>query len=84
MEYSSSAPNKSRHVHSAIKNHNTPWNSGFVLSETERCWSMEGDNVSNAGFIKGAWEEGFHPILSTIKTKQALSLICLNLHFELA
>ena len=32
---------------------------------------MEGDNVSNA-------------ILSTIKTKQVLSLICLNLHFELA
>ena len=30
---------------------------------------MEGDNVSNAGFLYGAWEEGFHPILSTIKTK---------------
>ena len=45
---------------------------------------MEGYNVSNTGFICGAWEEGFHPILSTIKTKQALSLICLNLHFELA
>ena len=44
---------------------------------------MEGDNVSNAGFLYGAWE-GFHPILSTIKAKQALSLICLNLHFELA
>ena len=24
---------------------------------------MEGDNVSNAGFLYGAWEEGFHPIL---------------------
>ena len=45
---------------------------------------MEGDNVSNAGFLYGAWEEGFHPILSTIKTKQVLSLICLNLQFELA
>ena len=45
---------------------------------------MEGDNVSNAGFLYGACEEGFHPILSTIKAKQALSLICLNLHFELA
>ena len=51
MEYSSSAPNKSWHVNSASKNHNTPWNSGFALSETERCWSTEGDNVSNAGFI---------------------------------
>ena len=40
--------------------------------------------VSNAGFLYGAWEEGFHPILSTIKTKQALSLICLRLHFEQA
>ena len=45
---------------------------------------MEGDNVSNAGFLYGALEEGFHPILSTIKTKQVLSLICLNLQFELA
>ena len=46
---------------------------------------MESDNDSNAGLILyGAWEEGFHPILSTIKAKQALSLICLNLHFELA
>ena len=44
---------------------------------------MESD-VSNAGFLYGAWEEGFHPIISTIKTKQALSLICLKLHFELA
>ena len=35
MEYSSSAPNKSRHVNSASKNHNTPWNSGFALSETK-------------------------------------------------
>ena len=36
MEYSSSAPNKSRHVNSAFKqNHNTPWNSGFALSETK-------------------------------------------------
>ena len=26
---------------------------------------MEGDNVSNAGFLYGAWEEGFQPILST-------------------
>ena len=33
MEYSSSAPNKSRHVNSASKNHNTPWNSDFTLSE---------------------------------------------------
>ena len=40
--------------------------------------------VSNAGFLYGAWEEGFHPIISTIKTKRALSLIFLNLHFELA
>ena len=45
---------------------------------------MEGENVSNAEFLYGAWEEGFHPIRSTIKAKQALSLICLNLHFELA
>ena len=45
---------------------------------------MESDNVSNAGFLNGAYEEDFHPILSTIKTKQALSLICLNLHYELA
>ena len=45
---------------------------------------MEGDNVSNAEFLYGAWEEGFHPILSTIKTKQVLSLICSNLHFQLA
>ena len=36
---------------------------------------MEGDNVSKAGFLYGAWEEGFHPILSTIKTKQALKLL---------
>ena len=35
-------------------------------------------------FLYGAQEEGFNPILSTIKTKQAFSLICLNLHFELA
>ena len=83
MEYSSSAPNKSRHVNSASKNHNTPWNSGFALSETKllkygrRCFS-------DAGILYGAWEEGFHPILSAIKAKQALSLICLNLHFELA
>ena len=34
-EYSSSAPNKSRHVNSASKNPNTPWNSGFALSETK-------------------------------------------------
>ena len=40
---------------------------------------MEGDNVSNAEFLYGAWEEGFHPILSTIKAKQALKL-----SFELA
>ena len=39
-------------------------------------YRMEGDNVSNAGFLYGAWKEGFHPILSTIKTKQVLSLIC--------
>ena len=45
---------------------------------------MESDNASNAGFFYGALEEGVHPILSTIKTKQALSLICLSLHFELA
>ena len=38
---------------------------------------MESDNVSNAGFLYGAQEDGFHPILSTIKTKQALGLICL-------
>ena len=43
---------------------------------------MEGDNVSNAGFLYGAWEEGFQPILSTIKTKQVLSLVCLKLHFS--
>ena len=41
---------------------------------------MEGDNVSNAGFL--LWEEGFQPILSTIKTKQVLSLVCLKLHFS--
>ena len=35
---------------------------------------MESDNVSNAGLLYGAWEERFHPILSTIKTKQALKL----------
>ena len=35
MEYSSSVPNKSRHVNSASKNQNTPWNSGFALSETK-------------------------------------------------
>ena len=35
MEYSSSAPNKSRQVNGARKNHNTPWNSGFTLSETK-------------------------------------------------
>ena len=35
MEYSSSAPNKSRHVNSGSKNHNTPWKSGFELSETK-------------------------------------------------
>ena len=46
---------------------------------------MESDIVSNAGLILyGAYEEGFHPILSTIKTKQALRLICLRLHFEQA
>ena len=43
---------------------------------------MEGDNVSNAGFLYGAWEECFQPILSTIKTKQVLSLVCLKLHFS--
>ena len=32
---------------------------------------MESDNVSNVGFLYGAKEEGFHPILSTIKTKSA-------------
>ena len=35
MEYSPSAPNKSRHVNSASKNHNTPWKSSFALSETK-------------------------------------------------
>ena len=40
---------------------------------------MEGYSVSNTGFLYGAWEEGFHPILSTIKTKQALKV-----SFELA
>ena len=40
---------------------------------------MEGYNVSNTGFLYGGWEEGFHPILSTIKTKQALQV-----SFELA
>ena len=35
MKYSSSAPNKSQHVNSPSKNHNTPWNSGFALSETK-------------------------------------------------
>ena len=44
---------------------------------------MESD-VSNAGFLYGAWEEGFHSIISTIKTTRALSLIFLKLHFELA
>ena len=55
-------------------------------SQKQRCRSMKSDDVSNAGFLYGAytWEEGFHPILSTIKTKQAFSLICLNLHFERA
>ena len=40
---------------------------------------MEGYSVSNTGFLYGAWEEGFHPILSIIKTKQALKV-----SFELA
>ena len=35
MEYSSSGRNKSRHANSASKNPNTPWNSGFALSETK-------------------------------------------------
>ena len=39
---------------------------------------MEGYSVSNTG-LYGAREEGFHPILSTIKTKQALKV-----SFELA
>ena len=51
-------------------------------SQKQRCLSMEGDNVSNAGFLYGAWEEGFQPILSTIKTKQVLSLVWLKLHFS--
>ena len=33
-------------------------------SQKQRCLSMESDNVSNAGFLYGAQEEGFHPILS--------------------
>ena len=53
MQYSSSAPNKSRHVNSASKNHNTPWNSGFALSETN-VLKYGSDNVSNAGFLYGA------------------------------
>ena len=51
-------------------------------SQKQRCCMyvcMEGYNVSNTGFLNGAWEEGFHPILSTIKTKQALKV-----SFELA
>ena len=51
-------------------------------SHKQRCLSMEGDNVSNAGFLYGAWEECFQPILSTIKTKQVLSLVWLKLHFS--
>ena len=54
MKYSSSAPNKSQHVNSASKNHNTPWNSGALHSQKQRCLSMESDNVSNAGFLYGA------------------------------
>ena len=34
---------------------------------------MEDDNVSNAAFLYAAWEECFHPILSTIKAKRANS-----------
>ena len=51
-------------------------------SQKQRCLSMEGDNISNVGFLYGAWEEGFQPILSTIKTKQVLSLVWLKLHFS--
>ena len=71
-QYSSSAPNKS--------------NLGLCTLRKKlegACWSMESDNVSSWVFIRSVGLEGFHPILSTIKTKQALGLI-LNLHFEIA
>ena len=35
VKCSSSVPKKPRHVSSANKNHNTPRNSGFALSETK-------------------------------------------------
>ena len=35
LKCSSSVPEKPRHVSSASKNHNTPRNSGFALSETK-------------------------------------------------
>ena len=49
----SSVPKKPRHVSSASKNHNTPRNSA-LHSQKQKCWNMESDNVSNAGFLYGA------------------------------
>ena len=43
--------------------------------QKKRCWSMESDNVSNAGFLYWVRKKVFNQLfLSTIKTKQALGL----------
>ena len=87
IEYSSSAPNKSRHVNSASKKSQYTVKFGFCTLRNKGAEVWKATMFLRLGFytsiIQGG-EEGFHPILSTIKTKQALSLICLNLHFELA
>ena len=82
-KYSPSAPNKSRHVNSASKKSQYTVKFEFCTLRNKGAEVWKATMFLRLGFIRGV-EEGFHPILSTIKTKQALSLICLNLHFELA
>ena len=81
--YSSSAPNKSRHVNSARKQSQYTVKFGFCTLRNKGAEERKVIMFLRLGFLRGV-EEGFHPNLSTIKTKQALSIICLNLHFELA
>ena len=82
-EYSSSAPNKSRHVNSASKKSQYTVKFGFFTLRNKGVEVWKATMFLRLGFYTGRGRR-FHPILSTIKTKQALSLICLNLHFELA
>ena len=82
LKCSSSAPNKPRHVNSAGKNHNTPRSLGPTLrNKGVEIWKAI--MFLMLGFYTERRKK-VNPILSTIKTRQTFSLICLNLHFELA